>query len=351
MSSRLLAAGLSVLLAIATLYPAAEGSGLAYLDDDPVATHELPRPHHVQNFSRVFQRGQNFPAFANGHLISWETKSSADVATNVTLWNRDGAIERSARVWLEGARSMDLSHVSATPAGEIVAAAYAVLERGGVTYLVAKTDRSGEVAGVVHTDPFVPLLVCAAPDGTVWSLGRDLGKDEAGEDYGMLRQYSLTTGQMRELLPRSSFGSGQSPVRGRLTAFLSCADARVVAWVNATHEYFEILDSGETVRRLKVEPPPFGSNRVESLAVLTDGSVFASIGAPGDEPRRHVCELQKDEEQLTASWVPVPGVSQSPKEALLEPPYGMLFGADGDSLVLSSKSAGLAWVRPRLRQP
>jgi hypothetical protein len=260
-------------------------------------------------------------------------------------------IERSARVWLAGAKSVDLSHVSATPAGEIVAAAYAVLERGGVTYFVAKTDRSGEVAGVAHTGPFVPVLVCAAADGTVWSLGRDLGRDEADEDYGVLRQYSLTTGQMRELLPRSSFGPGQSPVRGRLTAFLSCTDDRVVTYVNATHEYFEILESGETVRRFKVEPPQFGSNRVESLAVLTDGSVFASIGAPGDEPRRRVCELQKDEGQRTASWAAVPGVGQSPEEALLEPPYGMLFGADGDSLVLSSKDEGLAWVRPRLRQP
>jgi hypothetical protein len=243
---------------------------------------------------------------------------------------------------------MDLAHVSATPDGEIVAAGYAVLERGGVTYFVAKTNRSGEVASVAHTDPFVPLLVCAAPDGTVWSLGRDLGKDEADEDYGMLRQYSLTTGQMRELLPRSSFGQGQSPVRGRLSAPLSCADDRVVTYVNATHEYFEILDSGETVRRFKVEPPPFGRGRIEFLAVLSDGSVFGSVGGMDDDPRK-VCELQKNEKQRTASWAPVPGVGQSPEETLLDPPYGILFGADGDSLVLSSKGEGLAWVRPRLR--
>jgi hypothetical protein len=351
MSSRFLAAGLCVLLAIATLSSAAEGNDLTYLDDDLVATHELPSPHHVQDFSRVFQRGQNFPAFANGYLISWKTKSSADVPANVTLWNRDGVIERSARVWLAGAKSMDLSHVSATPDGEIVAAGYAVLERGSVTYFVAKTDRSGKVARVAQTNPFVPLLVCAAADGTVWSLGRDLGKDDADEDYGILRQYSLTAGQLRELLPRQSFGSGQSPVRGRRTAFLRCSDNGVVAYVNSTHEYFEILDSGETVRRFNVEPPQRGSNRVESLAVLTDGSVFASIGDPGNEPRRRVCELQKDEGQRTASWAAVPGVGQSPEEALLEPPYGMLFGADGDSLVLSSKDEGLAWVRPRLRQP
>jgi hypothetical protein len=47
MDSRRLAAGLCVILAIATLSSAAEGSDLTYLDDDLVATHELPRARHV----------------------------------------------------------------------------------------------------------------------------------------------------------------------------------------------------------------------------------------------------------------------------------------------------------------
>ena len=89
--------------------------------------------------------------------------------------------------------------------------------------------------------------------------------------------------------------------------------------------------------------------RIEALAVLDNGTVFSSIRGRGAEPRR-VCELQKDEQQLTASWVPVPGVGQSLEEAFVSPPYRILFGSDGESLVLSSKGEGLAWAKPQIRQ-
>ena len=267
----------------------------------------------MRGFAAMFPPGTNVPDFANGYLISWTQGRSTGGSANVVLRNRDGSVERSGRIWLEGSESMDLAHATATEAGQIVAGGYGLIE-----------------------------------PGTAWSLGRDLGKDETGEEYGILRQYSFTAGQVRELLRRRSFGTGQSPVRGRMSAFLRCTKDRVVVYTNLTHEYFEILDTGDTVRRFQVDPPQFGRRRVDFLALLIDGSVFSTIGGRGDEPRR-VYELQKDEAQLTASWVPVPGAGQSPAEGFVNPPYGILFGADGDNLVLSSKQ-GLAWVKPQPRQ-
>lgn len=333
----------------ASLLPAEAQHGGGQMGDLPdAATYQLAQAHHTQRFPEVFQPGENLPDFANGYLISWTSYSSAKDATNVVLWGRDGMVERSARIWLDDAKRMYVAHAAATDAGNVVVAGHAELRTSDVLYFVAKTDLNGEITEVVRTNPFVPMLVCMAPDGSAWSLGRDLGKDQAREDYGLLRQYSFRAGQVRELLQRRSFGPGESPVRGRLSAFLRCTKDRVDAYVNSTHEYFEILESGNTVRRFRVEPPQFGTRRIEALAVLSDGSAFSTIRGRGDQPRR-VYELQCDDEKLTASWVPVPGAGHPPEEGFVRPPYGMLFGAEGNSLVLSSKN-GLAWVEAQIRQ-
>ncbi len=245
-----------------------------------------------------------------------------------------------------------MSYATATGEGDILAAGYRMSREAGVEYFITEVGPGGQLTTVI-TNTFVPVLVCAAADGTVWSFGRDLTKGKFSQDYAMLRQYRLrerpsdsAIGQLNELLPRHSFDSKLSPAGGRGSAKLRCVDDKVVVYTSATHEYIEVLDSGETVRRFKVEEPPEGLASLFHLAVASDGHVFASVRNRGwDSSRVHY--LQLDEPTWTARWVAVPGADTTSQEGA-HPRYGLVYGTDGDSLVLGESGHGLAWVRPRV---
>jgi hypothetical protein len=81
---------------------------------------------------------------------------------------------------------------------------------------------------------------------------------------------------------------------------------------------------------------------------MSDGAAFCTVGSRGNLPGG-VYELQKDEEELSATWVLLPGTSEDSDDGRGDRPYGLLFGDDGDSLVLAAAS-GLVWVKPRIRQ-
>jgi hypothetical protein len=141
---------------------------------------------------------------------------------------------------------------------DLVAAGYAINSWSAGAYYIADLDLRGSLRSIVRTNPFVPLTVCNVGDGTVWSFGRELIKDEAHDaSYDMLRHYSLKDGLLESFLPRSSFRISPILAAGDLDVFLRCSPNGVTLYSEPARTWIAVNlgTTGSKVRREQVILP------------------------------------------------------------------------------------------------
>jgi len=294
----------------------------------------------------VFVPGNLAPYFDKGFVITRELETAGPDVTNVTLWGINGTRFVEARIWFDGAVRVWISHAALTRNGQILASGGAVTSSGQRARFIAKTDLRGNVTDTIRTDDFVPVMICSAPDGTVWSFGRELVDGRERPTTHMLRQYSFQKGLVASYLPRSSFDTKVSPVvhRGAQGSYLDCSANKVVVYVARTNEYIELNYSDHMIRRWTVDAAHFRGFWMQGLAVTDSGAVYASAMQDGNWAGLYELILDGPE---TGRWELVPGTFQFDEgEGRMRSSYGMLHGTHGDSLVLGSTPQGLAWVRP-----
>lgn len=284
-----------------------------------------------------------------------ELESFRPETPNVVLYDANGLRAREGRIWFSGAARVHIGHVAVTDAGNIIAAGYVVSTDAAVASFIAKTDLSGKVAQVVRTNPFVPKMVCAASDGTVWSFGHDREKHEAKEDYAMLRQYSFDKGLLREYLPRQTFPPGPSPAlnfRGQWGAYLRCTKDGVALYVNQSDEYIELLGPSNTLTRWPVGAMPLPGMKVLGFAVTDSGQVYGALSEFErglDLGWTGLYELERDARTGEARWLPVPGTLNylDTKQGFPRGAFIRLWGTDGKNLIITQAGqGGLAWALP-----
>jgi hypothetical protein len=290
--------------------------------------------------------GEIVPFFDRGYFVS-RIRDTFDKSTvNVVLVDEDGVQVRQARIWVPGATRVRLIGAVAAASGAVVATGYAVMSDGGAEHFIAETDLGGTVTATIRTNPFVPTCICAASDGTVWALGRELGKDERHEDFTMLRHFSFATGLLGEYLPRSSFQTAIDPaavattssVGGFQATYLRCAGNRADLYVNVSNEFIQVDPSTNDVRRWPVAISKVGDAVPSGFAVTSAGRVFTSLRTvPGVQPALSgIYELEAGDADATAHFVPVGGMAgvSAARNALRGAAAGQLWGADGENLVI-----------------
>jgi hypothetical protein len=85
------------------------------------------------------------------------------------LYDRNGAVAREAIVSFKDAKSVGIDDVAISKSGELVVAGGTESPTGAIANFIASIDAGGKIRQVVRTTPFLPVYVCAAEDGTVWS--------------------------------------------------------------------------------------------------------------------------------------------------------------------------------------
>jgi hypothetical protein len=115
----------------------------------------------------------------------------------VALYDRDGHVVREGIVWFKDANSVSITDAAVNRAGNLVVSGGIENQAGAIANFIASIGTDGRLSQVIRTTPFVPIYVCAAEDGTVWSYGMDRDEEGKGIEKSLrLRQYSFEKGQL-----------------------------------------------------------------------------------------------------------------------------------------------------------
>jgi hypothetical protein len=190
------------------------------------------------------------PQWDRGYILHLEIDKDPAF---VTVYNRDGKKVLEARMEPSDAGKISLRAAAATSAGGILAVGGGIMTDGSIQGFIAKTDLTGRTIQSLRTGQFSPHAVCAASDGTVWTLGyaRDY-RDSPAADKNVLRHYSFEKGLLESLIPLDSISKSQDAILSAIpggTSFLRCSKDRISVFFGSVAQYIEVDPSNGRIAR------------------------------------------------------------------------------------------------------
>ncbi len=298
----------------------------------------LPAPWKQVQAPEVFSRNRSFPRAGNGYLLSFTRQVSQRHASVVALTSlADGRKKTLAFRFPEPETVVE----DAAVAGDghiLLAVSYVQAVDAKARNFVVELDQSGQAVSTVDLGSYALERICAAPDGTFWTMGQEREAEQSANrtDYALLRNYALS-GELRG----SYFHTNQFPPdvnfhqEGHAPAYLGCGDVSVGAYVRLPYTaYWVEVQTGTGVEhQWKVATIP--SSRMTGLTLLSEHTVYASFITKGRERGLYGLTLGA---QGTASWARIRSDTGS---------FARLLGRDGPSLVyVGTAGPGIYWSRP-----
>jgi len=274
----------------------------------------------------------------------------------VTMYDRNGKKVLEARIVLQDAARVSLLTAGATHAGGILAAGGAIFNDGSNQRFIAKTDPTGRTVQSVHMGRFTTRHVCEASDGTVWTLGHDMDlRDSPQADKNVLRHYSFEQGLLESFVSSDSIAEIPDAYSGDLIPFesyLRCGKDRVSIYLAPAAQYIEVDASTKKITRWSVDMSSVVGSNSRGFAVTDEGRVFVAFASgpdPNGERKHGLYELKATPGSPIASLAAVDGTTTAFDSYKTVPNerFFRLWGADGNSLVVSSKgvNGGLSWAK------
>ena len=201
-----------------------------------------------------------------------------------------------------------MSDAAVSRAGSIVVAGGTENAAGAIASFIASIGKDGHLSQVIRTTPFLPIYICAAEDGTIWSYGIDRDEDGRGIEGSLrLRQFSFEKGQIRAMLDVSTLNSaGWTLIRGQYPGELSfrCNTKEVGLYNGRSNEWVEFDIAANKIRVSKVKPLPSPKLiRITGFALTETGDVFVSLhDRSSSPPRSGLFRLEFDKAGL-GSWI------------------------------------------------
>jgi len=322
----------------------------------------LPSPSQSAAFPNAFSKAASFPTVSNGVLISYVREISAPTAIVVD----DISTRQSATTsfWIAEASSVSLIDAAVTADKQflVLVGSYVPLAGGAdVPFITTQNLTNGQVSLIKPAGDYVPVRVCAANNGTLWTVGQTEAELTHLQltpqpEYQMVRSYSLEGTLLHSFVPRSSQGSAPLTLLPRARSYgyrlgnltpakLSCGDNSVGLFVGyPAYSWNEIDLKSNTVQHWRVPPSSMAS--ITGLTLLGSHTVYASFSLRSDNKwvlTLHRLVLSPD---YTGSWVKV-----EDKAGPDEKGFSVLLGRDGSSLVYlrgarTPSNATLYWSTP-----
>jgi hypothetical protein len=275
----------------------------------------------------------------------------------VTMYDRDGKKIIEGRVSLEGASRISLRAAGATQGGHIVAVGRAAMTDGSIQHFIAEIGATGRTVQSIQLGEFSPQQVCAASDGTVWTLGYDWrSRNSAEAATNVVRHYDFAKGLLGRYLPLGSISTAKDAfllLDSPHKSFLRCGkdDVSVLFWSSHTVAQYVVLNGASEEVHSWTIIAPFAEAQANGFAVTDDGGVFVSLTAweePENMVRLGLYKLQATTGNAAATLIPVGGTvtAVKPHDALPDDAFLEVYGAEGDELVVQRAGGwGLSWVR------
>jgi hypothetical protein len=276
-----------------------------------------------------------FRYWDKGYFITYSIDDTTPTRPAAILYDRDGRIAREAIVWFKDATNTGVDDASVTKSGKLVVSGGTTSPAGAIANYIAEIDQAGHIGRVVRTTPFLPVYVCAAEDGTVWSYGIDRDEEGRGVESSLrLRQYSFEKGQIRATLDTSVLNSvGWTLDRGEYPGQISlrCTSQKVGLYNGRSSEWVEFDIPTNTLKVSKVEPlPPPKELRITGFALTESGEVFVSLHDRSSQPPHSGLFRLSFVGSDAGKWLPI---QDTVGPFLHGAKVGQLLGTDGTDLI------------------
>jgi len=304
--------------------------------------------HRQVRLSALAGPPAGFRRWQNGYLISFALDGTLDASPDkpaVVLYDRNGQAAREAIVWFNDAKSTGVDDAAVSRLGDLFVSGGTTSPAGAIASYIAQINHTGHVGRVIRTTSFLPVYICAAEDGTVWSYGFD--RDEGGSSVATslsLRQYSFDKGQLRAMLDTSTLGpSGWTLSRGHYPGEidLRCTSGKVGLLNGASSQWVEFDISSNKLKVSKIEPlPQIDQMRITGFALTESGDVFVSLHDRSSQPPRSGLFRLTFVGADVGKWVPV---KDTVGPFLHGAKVGQLLGTDGTELIYTRDFDGTAY--------
>ena len=315
------------------------------------------RLHPLQQATKVIEsvqeQGLSSPVLNGSFLIQHRQVINAPTVPNITIQRTDTAELVRITHWYPGSTSVHLAGSSASSAGFVYSAGYALSAAGAATYFVGMSRLDGSSPKFFSTGSYLASYVFGAPDGTIWTVGSRPGKSWRQQYYGAVRQY----GQDGTLLfqCRKTAGAGRtlsvSPVAASQIELTSWG-SHIFLYDNLVHQLSSINSVTHLMHVWNVDPTNLQLRYITGLAVTSAG-VFASMqklhmsGAAASRYSGGLFRLAISANG-TGSWQPVESTiswQTRPGDFL------KLMGSDGDQLVYTKMGSQFGLRRTEWANP
>lgn len=191
--------------------------------------------------------------------------------------------------------------------------------RGAGFLALVKPDR--QAVQIVNLFPYIPYLVAASDDGSVWTQGLESNRTGSGtavdQTHGVVRHFDASGKLIAWFLPQSDFSVVDLGLNLNL---LSAAKGRAGWYCNNSHKYFEIGATGAE----SFQGVPIGREGYPTgLALDNAKNVFVSV-ADSDNSRK-LYYLDRSSAKWASAALP-PGLDAAG--------FVLLYGGDGNRLAL-----------------
>jgi hypothetical protein len=239
----------------------------------------LPQAWQEKTVPQAFSAGNTLPRVDRGYVLSFRTKTTNGNHSNIIVHSLATGEQREITLWIDGASEIRLEDVAISPTGEtLVAGSHTRAGDPTLTNFVAEIDKTGNLVKLHDLGSYRPKRVCAADDGSFWSMGLSMG-GEAADGFGerLLRQYSPDGQLLNAYLPSKKFPVLSREDYKRSAVTLSCGDESVGLYIARPARWIEVDLKSSVVHKWRVQPTPEG--RVTGLVLRGSHEVYATFVA------------------------------------------------------------------------
>lgn len=322
------------------------GSVGAQVSSIPKVPTTISNPYRQTSFAGT----GGFRYWRGHHLVTYDARVRTSTEESaVTAYDQSGAVTHQAYVWLEGAKAVSVSDASMNSSGQLVVSGGTMSQEGVIANFVGRIGKGGHLDQVVRTSPFLPVYICPADDGTVWSYGADRDKQlDTVAGSSLLRQFSFEKGQLRAVDTSGLAPGWWKLLRGPRapSVSLSCNSKTVMIYNDELHQLAEYDVGSGGLRIIEVAPWPENA-LITGTALTSSGDLFASYQFPKHVPPVNGLFKFTAGDNLGGKWMVVgntlgaPGVGNSVSQIIGVDQDDLVYRRDlhGDDIFWSKQSA------------
>jgi hypothetical protein len=280
--------------------------------------------------------GNRLPIWTGGVLVSIENNNTGTPI--IHAFDETGQENLPIAFSIPGAQTVQIAGVSRESDGASAVAGWTIDREGHRKGFVSWVGPDHKTIRTAQPAPYSPFLATLAPDGTIWTVGLEVGPSGFEKDpavhfsHGVIRHFDKTLRQVGSFVPRTDVFGGKR--LGFSSGYMVSNKDRVGWYARIGQEYYEVTFDGKATRFAGVAPP-LETLYVNGLALTDHNEVFVAVGQFKKGSRL----LRLD--RSSGTWIP----TDPPRDTVWTDESGMTFGpellgGDGNRLAFRGYDSG-----------